>query len=134
MLLFDFFMELLLPLSVIGLLLSLYSVYVEQHMKKQKRYHPFCDIAKHVSCRKSFTGPYGHLFGVSNSILGVLFYPVLGIFVYFSYWNIVFLLSLLALCLSFYLAYISYVRMKNFCIVCSSLYVVNGIVFGLSIR
>ncbi|MBI4143636.1 hypothetical protein HY486_00110 [Candidatus Woesearchaeota archaeon] len=108
-------------LAGVGFVLSLYALHVGLRLRSNPAYRPVCDISKSVSCTKSFSSSYGYLFGMPNAVLGLLYY---GIVVSFEGVLIDYLI-LLGLLFSVFLAYISYFRLKNFCIVCSAIYVIN---------
>lgn len=110
-------------LSILGFLLSLYSYYAEKKFCKTKR-KMICDINDKISCTKAFTSIYGKTFGISNSLYGMVFYLFILIL---SFYNLkyVFYLSILAVLGSVYLAYVLYFKVKSFCIVCNSIYLVN---------
>lgn len=44
--------------SVLGILLSGYSIYVHQRKEANKDYKAFCDISEEVSCSKVFTSRF----------------------------------------------------------------------------
>ncbi len=117
-------------LSVIGFLLSLYSYYVERQFCKTKK-KAICDINDKISCTKAFTSIYGKTFGISNSIYGMVFYLVILIL---SFYNLkyVFYLSILAVLSSVYLAYTLYFKVKSFCVICNTIYLVNILLLILS--
>ena len=120
-------------LSSLGLVLSLYSLLIKSKIK-DKNYRPFCDISKRISCSKAFSSKTGNLFKIHNSILGTIFYLVLIIFAFLEISQIIFYLSVISILFSIYLAFISYVKMKNFCIVCSAIYIINTLIFIFSIQ
>lgn len=107
-----------------GLLVSLYAWYVERRFG-EKSYKPACDISENVSCTKAFTSRYGRLFGIPNSVLGVVFYTAMFVLAWFGYAQLVLYAAIFAMLGTLYLAYISYFVQKNFCLVCWSVYVVN---------
>jgi len=111
-------------IAFVGFLLSVYSYYVEWKTSKVKDYKPLCDIRENISCGKVFNSPYGKTFGVSNSIGGIFFYIVIFFLVLYNL-KYVFYLSILSVLGSIYLAYVSYIKLKNFCLVCTGIYVVN---------
>ncbi|MBI4154854.1 vitamin K epoxide reductase family protein [Candidatus Woesearchaeota archaeon] len=116
---------------IIGFLLSVYAYYVEWKASRVKNYKAVCDISENMSCGKAFNSPYGKTFGVSNSIGGIIFY----IFIFFlSNYDLmyVFYFSILAILGSIYLAYVSYFKLKNFCLVCIAIYVVNVLLLYFS--
>jgi len=119
-------------IAIIGIFLSAYALYVEKKMRIDKKYNAVCDISKNISCSRAFRSKYGKLFGVSNSLIGILFYFLVIVF-YFINLNFVLYISILAVVGSFYLAYISYVKMKNFCLVCTGIYLVNILLLLFSI-
>ncbi len=120
-------------LAVIGLLLSLYAFYVEKRFKANSKYHAACDINNKISCTKAFKSKYGHTFGISNSIFGIFFYAIIFVLLFMNLTNIVFYLSTISLLGSLYLAYVLYFKVRSFCIVCNSIYVVNILLFVVSL-
>ncbi len=118
-----------------GLFLSVYASYVEYKIEVQKKYAPLCDIRDHISCSKAFTSKYSKAAGVSNAHAGIVFYALLlGIL-----WprneviiNTAIVLGKIAAGMilaanigQLYLMYVSYFILRNFCLVCNSIYVVN---------
>ncbi len=116
----------------LGLILSLYSFYVEKKIAKNKKYSPLCDISSKASCKKSFTSKYGHIFLVSNSLLGIGFYLVALLLTFSSFASLIFYMALPSMLMTLYLAYISFFIQKNFCLVCTSIYLVNILVLILA--
>ncbi len=116
---------LFLSLSVFGLLLSLYAVYVEQKVRKNKQYRALCDFSKKISCSKIFLSREGHLLGVSNAFLGVFFYTSLIFFLFLKNFHVFFLLTILAVIGSLYLFYLQLVKLRLFCVVCTLIYLIN---------
>lgn len=112
-------------LGAIGLLLSIYAYYIEYESRKHKHYHAVCDLNDQVSCTKAFSSKYGHIMGVSNSLFGVLFYILIIVLVILSLPNIILYLSIISLIGSIYLAYASYFKLKNFCLICNAIYLIN---------
>lgn len=110
--------------SIIGLLLSIYAIYIEKQVAKQKGYKAVCDISDKMNCGKVLTSKYGTTAGVSNSVAGVIFYIIIFLL---SFYNITYVLYLAILSIigSVYLAYFQYFKLKTLCLVCSSIYVVN---------
>ena len=97
-------------LAVVGMFLSLYARHVERNVKRKKHYKALCDIDDHISCTKAFSSEYGHLLGVSNSVMGLLFYVAVFIIAFTSYAPYIFYLSLVSLMISAYLAYTLYTK------------------------
>ena len=112
-------------LAVIGILLSLYAFYVEIKSLKSAKYKAVCDISNKVSCSRAFSSKYGKTFGISNSIYGMVFYIIILSLAVLNQINYIFYLSLLAVIGSIYLAYLLYFKLKDFCIVCTLIYIIN---------
>ena len=110
-------------LAVIGIILSIYAYSIERK-SKNKNYKALCDFNENVSCTIAFSSRYGKTLGISNSIYGTVFYLIILIL---SFYNlaIVFYLAILSVIGSIYLAYISFVKLKNACLICIGVYVVN---------
>jgi uncharacterized membrane protein len=62
--------------------------------------------------------------GVPNPLAGLLFYALL-FGLSFSYMHLVIYPVLASVLFSLYLAYISFIKQKNFCLVCTFTYLVN---------
>lgn len=121
----------LLYLSLIGIVLSSYSFYVSRRLQKS-HYKPLCDISESISCSKAFSSRYGRTFLFHNSVFGVVFYLVAFILSWQNDFVGIFYLSIPAVLFSLYLAFVSYVRMKNFCFVCTATYLINILILVLS--
>lgn len=118
-------------ISIIGILLSVYAYYVEIK-SKEKNYHAGCDISNKISCTKIFNSRYGKLVGVSNSLLGIIFYFVVIVLFYIRF-ELIFYMTLLSVLGSLYLAYLQFFRIKSFCLVCSSVYILNILLLIFSV-
>jgi vitamin-K-epoxide reductase (warfarin-sensitive) len=119
-------------ISLLGLLLSIYALYVERKIEIKKNYKPICDISEDMSCSKAFTSSYSRAAGFSNSTGGIIFYILMLSLIFLGYPEYVFYLSVGALLGSAYLAYVLYFRLKNTCIVCTAIYIINVTIFILS--
>ena len=117
--------EIILILAFIGYLLSAYAFYIEKRKEKEERYKAVCDIGEHASCTKAFTSAYGKMFGISNSIYGMLFYVLVFILALLNFGSYIFYLSVLSFLETLYLAYILYFKLKNFCLICHGIYLIN---------
>ena len=121
-------------LAAIGLILSTYAYYVERKARRTPQYKPFCDFHANISCTKAFLSTYGHLSGVSNALLGTAFYALILLAVAAKQSTALTALATAGLLASLVLAYLSYVRQRNFCLVCSAVYVINIAIFILALR
>jgi len=119
-------------LAIVGLLLSIYSVYVKKKISKIKNYKALCDISKNVSCTKAFSSKYGSLVSLPNSVYGIFFYLIIIFLANYGLFSFIFYLSLIATIGSIYLAYVSYFKLKNYCVVCGGVYVINFLIFIFS--
>ena len=116
-------------LALAGLLISLYAFYVQRRLRSTPSFSPLCDLKKNISCSKAFTSNAGYILGPSNIILGLIFYPVIIIVHYLGLTQYVYAFTFSAVIVSAYLAYLSYVKQKNFCLVCSAIYLINIALF-----
>ena len=116
-------------LAIVGFILSLYSFYVEKRLEKNSSYSPTCDITQKVSCSVAFTSKYAKIFGINNSILGLIFYSAIILLSLTSFAWLILYFAASSVLITFYLAYISYFKLKNFCLVCSTIYLVNLLIF-----
>ena len=111
-------------LAISGFLVSAYALYVKVKISKDNSYSPLCDIRSKISCSKALGSRYSVTLGIPNPLGGLFFYLLL-FAVSFLNMKILFYPLLGAVLFSIYLAYISYFRQKNFCLVCNFIYLVN---------
>lgn len=116
-------------LASIGVFLSVYVLYIRWQRSRSLWYKPMCDLSAKVSCTQAFESEYSSLLGVDNSILGLLFYALVFMIADTQY---VFWLAVLGVLASCFLAYISFFKQKNLCVVCLAVYVVNGLLMVYS--
>mmetsp|Transcript_19121 Transcript_19121/g.67537 ORF Transcript_19121/g.67537 Transcript_19121/m.67537 type:complete len:160 (-) Transcript_19121:117-596(-) len=131
-------------LSLVGLALSIYAVYVENAKQADPDYVALCDLSAYIpwiSCSKVFASKYGHILsyiGVvekgsqldqPNALLGCVYYfaaflsDILRFVPYRR--QLMFAGALFTSALAFYLGYLLIFVLGDFCIVCASTYVVN---------
>lgn len=122
----------ILILSFIGFLISLYAFYVERKLEKNKKYAPVCDIHEKISCKLNLSSKYSKVFKISNSLMGIIFYIIILILSIYNLNNHIFYLSLPSLIFSLYLATISFFKLRNFCLVCTPIYVINILITLIS--
>lgn len=131
----------------IGILLCLYAFHVEFQLGRKPTFVAACDINDRMSCTKVLSSRYAKGFGlvnensifnISNAIYGLLFYSFILIAAVFSgIWHwisfIILLEALIAVAGSIYLAYILFFVLTDICVVCISTYLVNALLFVLSV-
>jgi uncharacterized membrane protein len=115
-----------------GFLNSLYALYVRHKVLKAPTYSPICDIRANISCSKAMGSQYSKTMGIPNALAGLLFYALVFV-LSFSFIHLVVYPLLASVLFSLYLAYISYIKQKNFCLVCTLTYVVNIALLVLAI-
>ena len=120
-------MNLLFYIALIGLILTLYSIYVKKKLEKVKNYRPICDINENISCTKAFKSKYYSILLIPNTYYGLAYYLSV-MLLSFNNQNLIFYFSVPALIFSIYLAYITYFKLKNFCLVCSGVYIINFLI------
>ena len=112
-------------LAAAGWLLSLYALFIEKRLKQNSHYKPFCDISDNISCTKPIMSQYGKLFGISNAFLGTGFYLLLFLVAWRGFAQATFWLSVIACLGSLIFAYILYIKVRTFCLICNALYLIN---------
>jgi uncharacterized membrane protein len=127
-------MQTIRTLALIGLFLSVYAYNVKKQAEKNKNYKPLCDISKNISCTKAFTSKYVNLTPISNMVWGVLFYTIIYVLAGKSLTTYIQILAIPAVIASIYLAYVSYIKQKNFCLVCTGVYVINILILWFSFQ
>lgn len=112
-------------IAILGFLLSFYAEYIDYKVSKSKKYKAVCDLNEKMACSKVVSGEYSKTFGISNSLLGMFFYALIFILTLTEYFNYVLYLAVFSVLGSVYLAYLQYFKIKNLCLVCTSVYIVN---------
>ena len=116
-------------LAAAGFLLSLYSYFIDKKVAANKKYKAACDIADNMSCTDAAKSKYAAVGGVLNSVKGMIFYPLLAFLTFLGFSSLVFFLAVGSVLMTFYLAYASYIKLKNYCLICTSIYLVNLAIF-----
>jgi vitamin-K-epoxide reductase (warfarin-sensitive) len=116
----------------IGIFLSIYAHYISRKAR-HKDYRALCDISERISCTKAFTSKYAKLLGIPNALLGLLYYAAVFVLTTGGFVSILFWLSIFGVLASLVLAYISFFKLKNFCLVCTTTYLLNICILILAI-
>lgn len=135
-------------LCIIGIAICIYASDIERSHGKVKR---ACDVSESMSCTLVLTSKYGHMakllfgldeksfFNMSNAQYGLFFYIGLLLFQFYPftmipYHDILFLIGTFTSVLaSVGLAWILYFKLRNFCMVCVCMYIINLLMFTSSI-
>lgn len=117
----------ILIVCLIGLGLSLYGFFIEQKLQEDPHYKAVCDISDRMSCTKPFKSPYGALLKFSNSTLGIMFYSIMIACNALGLKTVLYYGAISACVASGVFAYILYAKVKSFCLICTSIYIVNGV-------
>jgi len=120
-------------LSIAGAIVSLYALRVKRGVMRDNGYHPLCDIRTNISCTKALLSKEGSIAGFPNPLIGLMVYPAIFLLTLF-YLPAVFFIALALAVASLYLAYVSYIRQKNFCLVCTMIYLINVLLLITSLR
>ncbi len=124
--------EIIAILALMGILLSFYALYIEKKLEKNKNYKPVCDLSDKFSCSKNFTSRDAKIFFIPNSLLGILFYLIIMILAIFNLNSYIFYIAIPAFLFNIYLAYASYIKLKNFCLICTLTYLIVILILILS--
>jgi vitamin-K-epoxide reductase (warfarin-sensitive) len=122
-------MVIILIFAVIGFAASLYGFFIEQKLKKDAAYKPACDISDRASCTKALSSEYSKTLGISNTILGMIFYAVIFICTLLGLYKLTFLIASAGAVMTVWFAYLLYFKLKVFCFVCTTTYIATIGVF-----
>jgi len=133
--------------SIIGLALAFYSIHVENQLRMHPGYEASCDMELPffgvVSCTRVFSSPHANIlsfwgiveknsyFDWSLPWLAIIYfiltlhYPLL----HRRFLKCYFALAVMAVTFNIYLALILKFVLQEFCVICVSNYVVNGVIF-----
>lgn len=120
-------------LCVIGFAVSAYGFFIEKRLKKDPNYKPMCEISDKASCTKPFQSSFSKMLGISNTVVGMVFYAAIAFFSWFGLYQLVLIGSAAACFVSLYLAYILYAKIRTLCLICTSTYLINGMLFLTSL-
>lgn len=121
-------------LALIGLVISLYAWLLEQKLTKNPSYKPLCDLSDTVSCTKPIKSSYAHLLYFSNAAWGIVYYVHVLFLAAFNAPRLLALVTTGGVISSIVLAYILCFKIRSVCLVCISLYVVNILLFLVSLK
>jgi len=123
-------MPIIMLLAVVGLSISLYTYWLERKVKYEPDYKATCDLSDHVSCTKPMLSKYANIFYFSNALIGTSYYVLIALLAYFNAVHLLLLAALAGCCMSVFLGYLLYFKIKSFCILCTSLYVINFLILS----
>jgi uncharacterized membrane protein len=112
-------------LALIGLAAAAYGFVVEQKLKKNAAYQPFCNISERIKCTQALMSEYSTMFGIPNTLSGMIFYGIVIVLVLLGLVWPLFILCAAAFLISSRLAYILYFRIRTLCLICTTMYLVN---------
>ncbi len=133
--------KLVIAFALLGLAASSAATYVHYNLIRNPDYSSFCDINTTVSCKAAYLSRYGSIAGVPVAVGGVLFFAWVLLLVWGSRGKsriqdsaptYIFAGSTLALAVVLYLAYASFVILKEVCPLCVATYVAVIGVFVIS--
>ncbi|XP_007894765.1 vitamin K epoxide reductase complex subunit 1-like protein 1 isoform X1 [Callorhinchus milii] len=136
---------------LLGVLLSLYAYHVESDRAGQPGHAAaMCDLSERVSCTSVLGSRWGRGFGLveiifgtdsalnqPNSIYGLIFYTLqllLGMTVSAMAALILMTSSIVSVVGAMYLSYILYFVLKDFCIICIAMYILNIILLIINYK
>jgi len=112
-------------LAGVGLVVSLYAYMMEKKIQENSSYKPSCDITNKISCSRALNSPYSKTLGISNTIIGMAYYVFILIAELFSLSMLVSLSVIAGAIATLFLAYVLYVKVKSYCLVCTTIYIIN---------
>jgi vitamin-K-epoxide reductase (warfarin-sensitive) len=115
----------ILIVAIIGLIISVYGIFVERQIQQDALYKPACDISDKISCSKPFLSPYSKMFGISNIWASALYYMLMIVLAQLNLATIAMIISSTGVIVSCIFAYILFFKIQSLCLICTSLYVVN---------
>lgn len=138
----------MLAFAITGLVLTLYTIYVEKRHSRDKNYKAVCDINNRISCSYVISSEYAKLvgkmfrlsddsvFNVPNTYYGTLFFIAVILYNIYPFTLIPYreymllTASVLSLIVCVVLAYVMHYRLKKYCLMCIVTYFTNiGIFF-----
>jgi len=123
-------------LAIIGIILSVYILYVQSRVKKSKRdgtkYQAACDINDKYSCTGVVVTKYGRVLYLSNALIGIMFYLLVIILEQLKQNKEIIYLSYFAVLFSAYLFFTANYKLKKQCIVCNITHIINILILAIA--
>lgn len=126
-------MSAIIALAVLGFCVSTYAFYAHKRLDANANYQAVCDLSNRVSCTRTFESEYGKFLGIPIGFYGMAFYALIAFLNAYGYVDFVLILSIAAVIVSGALAYILYFKIKNICLICNSIYVINILLLIFSV-
>jgi protein-disulfide isomerase len=130
------------PVLILGLGFSIELTRIYYRSMKDVEFDALCRFSDRLDCISVALSPYSLIIGIPNSVFGIAFYIAAVLLValqlkatrpvFKNARNYLFLLSLVGFIYSLYLGAISSFVLRNFCLYCTVLYVLNFILFLLA--
>jgi len=112
--------------SAIGTIVSIYALYVADRARHDPEYDALCDISPGISCSKVLTSEWSYLFyGMPHSIIGVLYYAAQLFILGYIPNAVLFYSCFLSVLFSAGLIYVLAAFLKEFCMVCAAIHLIN---------
>ncbi|KAK3710504.1 hypothetical protein RRG08_021319 [Elysia crispata] len=129
--------------NIIGVIICLYSLYIEVKKERDPSYRAACDFNEHMSCSRVLTSKYSHGFGLAEGLLGRqhilnsrncnmgLVMYLANLVIFFTLWeplasSIMLICAASSIFVCIYLAAILAFVLKDLCVVCITTYIING--------
>jgi len=119
-------------IAFIGAVLTLYMLHIESKLLENKKYKSICDFSDKITCTGIAKSKYSHLMGVSNAVLGILYYGLVALLALFGETGLIVLVSIPALAMTLALAYLLHFKIKKICPICNTIYIINIAIFILA--
>ncbi|HSW74170.1 MAG TPA: vitamin K epoxide reductase family protein [Candidatus Limnocylindria bacterium] len=121
-------------LAGVGFCISLYIFMLEKKVAANPNYKPACDISDRVSCTKPMKSPYASLLYVSNALVGMGFYVLVGLLALLHAVAALLVVAITGVVASCGLAYLLYFKIRSLCLLCTALYGINLLILLVSMR
>lgn len=120
--------------SLVGILVCLYGLFVERKLETNPNYKAACDISEHVSCTKPLLSPWNRKFGISNIQIGMIAYLCMFFLAVTGQAQLAFIVSCCFALVTIYLGYILFTQVKTMCLICTAVYIVNFLLLLFTYR
>ena len=136
-------LEIIVVLSIIGMIASAYSTYEHYQLISDSSSGSFCDISAEVSCSAVNSSPYSEVMGIPTAFMGLIWFIVLVILCYaveskhkfckpapfyLFAWSIIGLLTII------WLVYAELFLIGAICLVCTVVHILLIIILFLSYK
>ena len=117
--------------SLAGLVVAFYALYLDYMFEKNPEFKPVCDLSDTISCGKNFGNKKVRILGIPSSVLMLAYFIPMIILAYYDYVYAALAVAIFGVIASLYKEYRIVTIAKVFCLVCNLFFAFTFLLFYL---